>query len=45
MDFLGNNFDEHYMYFEKLCKDKASLKEILEIKHYVFRTTTPEAPV
>lgn len=36
-DFLGRTPAEHYQYFVQLCKERVSLKELLELRHYVLR--------
>jgi hypothetical protein len=36
---LGSSWDEHYLYFETVCRGKVGLKEMLELRHYVGRAT------
>ena len=40
MDYLGTTFDEQYLYFELICRDKVTIKEMLELKHYIGRVTS-----
>lgn len=37
VDYLGGSNEDHYEYFENKCRDKVTLKNILELNHYIVR--------
>jgi hypothetical protein len=43
-DYLGSTNEQHYNAFAKLCKERITVKEMLELNHYIKRLSIMKSP-